>query len=215
MSHLVKKDVKYLNKDFGQFRQNLVDFAKNYFPNTYNDFNESSPGMMFIEMAAYVGDVLSFYVDNQLKESLIHQAEEKSNVYALAQTLGYKPSNAIASSVTLDVFQLIPAIGSGSSTRPDFRYALQVNSGMIVRSTSNPSAEFRTLDSLDFAHSSSLSTTDVTVYQIDDSSNEPTFYLLKKSYCPCAPCHNSTNSRMIGNKVTITTSSVSVSTPDP
>jgi hypothetical protein len=180
MGHLVKKDVKYLGKDFSQFRQNLIDFSKNYFPNTYNDFNESSPGMMFIEMAAYVGDVLSFYLDTQLKESLIHQAEEKSNVFALAQSLGYKPSNAVAASAKLDVFQLLPAIGSGSSVRPDFRYALTIDAGMVVRSTSNSSVEFRTLDALDFSYSSSLSPTEVTVYQIDDFSNEPTFYLLKK-----------------------------------
>ena len=43
------KDIKYLNKDFAAFRANLIDFTKNYFPKTYGDFNESSPGMMFIE----------------------------------------------------------------------------------------------------------------------------------------------------------------------
>ena len=38
----VSKDVKYLNKDFSAFRDGLIEFAKTYFPNTYNDFNESS-----------------------------------------------------------------------------------------------------------------------------------------------------------------------------
>jgi hypothetical protein len=60
------KDIKYLNKDFSEFRGNLIEFAKTYFPKTYSDFNESSPGMMFMEMASYVGDVLSFYLDNQI-----------------------------------------------------------------------------------------------------------------------------------------------------
>ena len=55
----VQKEVRYLNKDFSGFRSDLIEFAKQYYPNTHNDFNESSPGMMFIEMAAYVGDVLS------------------------------------------------------------------------------------------------------------------------------------------------------------
>ena len=73
---LVKKDVKYLNKDFSQFREKLVNFAKTYFPDTYTDFNETSPGMMFIEMTAYVGDVLSLYIDNQLRESMLLHAEE-------------------------------------------------------------------------------------------------------------------------------------------
>jgi len=57
---IVKKDVSYLGRDFSSVRENLLEFAKTYFPNTHNDFNESSPGMMFIEMAAYVGDVLNY-----------------------------------------------------------------------------------------------------------------------------------------------------------
>ena len=63
----VVKQVNYLNKDFNSFRDSLIEFAKVYFPNTHNDFNESSPGMMFIEMASYVGDVLSYYVDSQFR----------------------------------------------------------------------------------------------------------------------------------------------------
>ena len=64
----VKKDVSYINKDFSSFRKNLIDFTKQYFPTTYTDFNESSPGMIFLEMASYVGDVLSYYADRNLKE---------------------------------------------------------------------------------------------------------------------------------------------------
>ena len=88
MATTKNKEVRYLNKDFSQFRDNLINFAKNYFPNTYNDFNESDPGMMFIEMASYVGDSLSYYIDRQLKESLLPYAEEKSNIVAIAQALG-------------------------------------------------------------------------------------------------------------------------------
>jgi hypothetical protein len=80
----VKKDINYLGKDFGQFRKNLIDFTKQYFPDTYQDFNESSPGMMLLELASYVGDVLSYYSDNNLKESLLQHATEKSNVQDLA-----------------------------------------------------------------------------------------------------------------------------------
>ena len=62
------RDIKYINKEFGDFKNQLIEYAKNYFPDAYNDFSPSSPGLMFIEMAAYVGDVLSFYQDNQLLE---------------------------------------------------------------------------------------------------------------------------------------------------
>ena len=87
MSNLIKKDVKYLNKDFAQFRQNLINFTKTYFPDTYQDFNESSPGMMFIEMASYVGDVLSYYTDTSFRESILSTAQENNNILALSQLL--------------------------------------------------------------------------------------------------------------------------------
>jgi len=109
---LAKKEVKYLNKDFSQFREKLVNFAKVYFPDTYTDFNETSPGMMFIEMTAYVGDVLSLYIDNQLKESMLLHAEDSQNIYDIAQALGYKPQPSAAATTLLDVFHLVPAVGS-------------------------------------------------------------------------------------------------------
>ena len=93
----IKKDIRYLNKDFSQYRANLIEFAKNYFPNTYNDFNESSPGTMIIEMASYVGDVLSYYTDSQLKESLLPYAANNTSILAIASSLGYQTKNTIAS----------------------------------------------------------------------------------------------------------------------
>lgn len=175
----VKKDVSYLGKDFGQFRKNLIDFTKQYFPNDFNDFNESSPGMLFMEMAAYVGDVLSYYADNNLKESLLEQASERKNIYDLARALGYKAKNAIPSYCTLDVFQLLPAIGTGDETRPDYTYALTILPGMQLKQE-NGSAEFRTLDTVDFGFSSSISPTEVTVYEASDETKLPIYYLLKK-----------------------------------
>jgi hypothetical protein len=174
-----KKDISYLGKDFGQFRKNLIDFTKQYFPETYADFNESSPGMVFLELAAYVGDVLSYYADTNLKESMLDQASERANIYDIAKSLGYKPNNVVPAYVTLDVFQLVPAIGSGNNVRPDYNYALSIKPGMRVKQTDGP-AIFRTLDNLDFAFSSSLDTTEVTIYESDSTTKLPTYYLLKK-----------------------------------
>ena len=120
------RDIKYLNKDFSKFRENLIDYAKTYFPQTYSDFNESSPGMMFIEMASYLGDVLSYYTDDSLKESLMLYSEDKQNVVALAEYLGYKPRVTSASIVNLAVYQTVPAIGIGENVRPDLEYCLRI-----------------------------------------------------------------------------------------
>ena len=175
----VNKDITYINKDFGQFRKNLIDFTKQYFPDSYNDFNESSPGMLFMEMASYVGDVLSYYADNNIKESLLEQATERSNIFDIAKELGYTPKNAIPAYTDVDVFQLVPSIGSGDNVQPDYNYALTIKPGFQIKQNDGP-AVFRTLDSVDFAFSSSINTTEVTIYETDDTTKQPIYYLLKK-----------------------------------
>ena len=86
-----RRDVNYLNKDFSAFRSQLINFSQTYFPNTYTDFSNTSPGMMFIEQASYVGDVLSFYLDNQIQETFLQFARQNNNLYELAYMFGYKP----------------------------------------------------------------------------------------------------------------------------
>ena len=175
-----KKEVTYLGKDFRQFKKNLIDFTKQYFPQTYTDFNESSPGMLFLDLASYVGDVLSFYADTNLKESLLEQATERANIYDLAYALGYNAKNITPAYVDLDVYQLVPAIGSGTSVRPDFNYALSIKPGMQVKQK-NGNSVFRTLDLVDFSFSSSFDPTEVTIYEVNNTTKQPIYYLLKKS----------------------------------
>ena len=117
-----KKDINYVGKDFATLKQNLIEFTKTYFPNTYSDFNESSPGMVFIEQAAAIGDILSFYQDTQLKESMISHATERKNVLSLAQSMGYKPKTTTPAVTTLTMYQLVPSLGSGSFNNPDERF---------------------------------------------------------------------------------------------
>ena len=167
------KSVNYLNKDFSDFRDNLIEFAKVYFPNTYNDFNEASPGMMFIEMAAYVGDVLSYYIDSQFRESLLAYAEEKRNIYTIAQSFGYKPKTTSPSSVVLDVYQSIPALNQ----IPDLRYALNVEAGTTITAGSTGTT-FRTLEDCNFKFSSSYDSRETSILESD--SGVVTKFLMKK-----------------------------------
>lgn len=174
----VTKDVKYLNKDFSQFRNNLIEFAKQYYPNTHQDFNESSPGMMFIEMAAYVGDVMSYYVDSQFKESLLGYSEELRTLYSMAQTFGYKPRLSAPSSVKMEVFQLVPAKGSGNNVEPDYDYSLNIPVGARIESTNGTT--FRTIQDCNFKYDSIRSPRTFEIFERDTNTQTPTFYLLKK-----------------------------------
>ena len=174
----IKRDIKYTNRDFTSLRSSLIDYTKTYFPNTYTDFTATSPGMMFIEMAAYVGDVLSFYVDNQFQETFIQYSRQTQNLYDLAYMLGYKPKATTSAIADIELYQQLPATISGSVTVPDFSYALQIPANTPISSIFSGSLEFLITDKTNFAVSSSTDPTEITVYQT--AAGLPTYYLIKK-----------------------------------
>ena len=171
-----KRDVKYLNRDFDSFKNELVEFSKTYFPTTYTDFTPASTGMLFMEMASYVGDVLSFYLDNQVQETFIQYARQTENLYNLAYLLGYSPKVTTAATVEVEVFQTVPV--TGVPREPDYDYALQIAENTAITSTSNSSITFLMQDKIDFSYSNALDPTTVTIYET--SGGVPSKYLLKK-----------------------------------
>ena len=175
------RDIKYVNKDFGELRNSLIEFSKTYFPSTYNDFTPSSPGMMFMEMSAYVGDVLSFYLDNQIQENFVQFARQTNNLYTLAYMLGYRPKVTGAAIVTIDVYQQVPSKLVDGEYVPDYDYALTVAENTSVKSNLAGGGGFLIQDAIDFSFSSSLDPTTVTIYSVDNTNGFPTFFLLKKS----------------------------------
>jgi hypothetical protein len=171
------KNVNYLGKDFDTLKQNLIDFTKTYFPNQYSDFNDASPGMVFVEQAAAIGDILAFYQDTQLKESMLSNATERKNIIALAQSVGYRPKVTTPAVTNLTVYQLVPHIGTGVNNRPDDRFYFKIKSGMEVKSASNTSINFRTIDDVDFANSSSR---EIDVFQRSETGEIEQYLITKK-----------------------------------
>ena len=174
---MANKDIRYLNKDFSTFKEALIEYAKAYYPNSYNDFSTSSPGTMFIDMAAYVGDVLAFYLDNNTQETFLEYAKQPSNLYNMAYMLGYRPKVTSAAIVNLDVYQQLPA--SGAAYQPDFNYALTVQEGMQVRSNVDNTMFFYVPNKVNFNLSSSINPTDISVFTT--VGGNPNTYLLKKT----------------------------------
>ena len=171
------KDITYISKDFNDIRSQLINFSQTYFPNTYTDFSPASPGMMFMEQAAYVSDVLSFYLDNQIQETYLQYARQFDNLYDLAYMFSYKPKVTGLAIVDVDVFQQVPSKVMGSQTVPDFDYALEIPENTSVSSRNG--TRFAIQESINFSTSSSIDPTVITISQI--SLGEPTYYLLKKT----------------------------------
>ena len=164
------KNISYLNKDFSDFKSNLINYAKTYFPTSYNDFSDANPGAMFIEMASYVGDVMSFYLDTQIQENYLLYAKEKENLYALAYTLGYRPKSSYASSANVDIFQLMPSIFDGTTSIPNTTYGLIIPTNTSITSKSTQT-KFLTTQQVDFTDTGSAT---ITFYNSD-------YFLVKKS----------------------------------
>ncbi len=173
------KDINYLNRDFTSLRQQLIDFTKQYYPQSYKDFSESSPGQIFIDQAAYVGDVLSYYTDQQFFESYIQFAQDRRNIINGAKYLGYKPKVSSASSSVVDVFQLLPSIRTKDNEYfPDERYCLILQPFSQLSST--PGVNFVIEESIDFSQDTKFSPREITVYS-RDNTGAPQFYLIKKA----------------------------------
>jgi hypothetical protein len=164
------KNIKYINKTFSDFKLSLQEFAKSYFSDTYNDFSESSPGNMFIEMASYIGDVSSFYVDSQIQENFLLLAKEKESLYNLAYSFGYRPKASYASNTTIDVYQLIPSVITGSTSFPNIQYSLKVPENTVVTSNID-NQKFLTISPIDFSETGSAE-----ISFVDNN-----YFLLKKS----------------------------------
>ena len=175
----VRRNINYINKDFGQFRNQLINYSQTYFPSTYTDFTNTSVGMMFIEQAAYIGDVLSFYMDNQIQENFLQYARQPDNLYDMAYMYGYKPKTTGLAEVDIDFYQQVPAKLSGSEYVPDYDYALSIPANTQVSTTGGSIVNFTTQDPIDFSLSSSLDPTSESVASV--SVGNPTYYLLKKT----------------------------------
>tara|TARA_R110001592_G_scaffold259991_1_gene524279 strand:+ start:328 stop:2169 length:1842 start_codon:yes stop_codon:yes gene_type:complete len=192
----LNRDIRYINRDFSNFRSKLIDYSKVYFPNTYNDFSISSLGMMFMEQASYVGDVLSFYLDNQLQEGFIQYARQTNNIFELAYMFGYKPKTTSTAQVELEIFQQLPAKTVSGEIIPDYDYALEFPPNSQVEGNGQT---FLIQESIDFSRSSSQDPTEVTIYQTIGSS--PAYFLLKK--------------KRVAISSTIKSTSFNVTTPIP
>jgi hypothetical protein len=166
---MADNSISYLNKTFPEFKANLINYAKTYFPTVYNDFTEATPGNLFIELASYVGDVSSFYIDTQVQENFLLYAKEKENLYALSYMLGYRPKVSYASNAIVDIFQLIPTSGSGGNLVPDYTYALIIPENTQLTSATN-STKFITTEKIDFRDTGSMEITFV----------DNNYFLLKK-----------------------------------
>ena len=166
-----RKIISYTDGDFNSIKKSLVEYAKRYYPDTYQDFNEASFGSLMTDMVAYIGDQLSFYMDYQTNESFIDSAIEYKNVIRLAKQLGYKHPGAAAAQGVVSLYILVPSRTLGLGPDPDYLPILERGTSF----TSDSGASFTLVESVDFSNSNN----EVVVGRVDATTGTPTYFAVK------------------------------------
>ena len=142
----------YTSRDFVSIKQSLIKHVKSYFPQVYKDFNETSPGMMLVEMSAYVGDVLNYYIDDSFKEMMLPLSEDRRNIINLSKVTGYKPRPIVPSYVDLTFTLVVDADTSDlNNIIPNASQRITLDKGAVIVSSTNSEIVFETLEPIDFS----------------------------------------------------------------
>ena len=141
-----KPPISYTSRDFESIKSELVNYVKVYYPDTYKDFNNSSFGSMMIDMVAYVGDVLSYYLDYQVNESFVETALQQNSILKSAKQLGYKLPGYPSSTGICSFFVAVPAQTNGGQPNVDLLPILKNGTTM----TSDSGASFILAEDVDF-----------------------------------------------------------------
>jgi hypothetical protein len=147
------RQIKYLAKDFDSLRSNLLEYARLYYPNKINDFSEPSVGGLFLDMAAYVGDVMSFYMDHQYQELNPITAVETQNIETHLTNAGVQIMGASPATVPVTFYVVIPATVSGNDIIPLESAVPIVLNGTICESKNG--ITFNLLEDIDFSEKNS------------------------------------------------------------
>tara|TARA_Y100000310_G_scaffold247163_1_gene252699 strand:+ start:5906 stop:7711 length:1806 start_codon:yes stop_codon:yes gene_type:complete len=165
------KPIKYTSRDFDSIKEELVDYAKRYYPDTFKDFNKASFGSLMLDTVAYVGDILSFYLDYQASESFLQSSIEYNNILKHGRQMGFKFSSNPSSYGIISLYLLVPANTTGLG--PDIDYIPILKKGATF--TSEGGGSFILNDDVDFAKDSN----EVRVGRVDSITGIPSYYAIK------------------------------------
>ena len=168
---MAKPPINYTSRDFETIKQDLVNYAKRYYPNTFQDFNEASFGALMLDLVAYVGDQLSFYLDYQTNETFIDSALESKNIISLAKQLGFKYPGAATSTGTVAFYVEVPV--NVTTLGPASEYIPILRAGTTV--TTSGGSVYTLIENVDFGNPNN----EITVSKVDNTTGTPLNFAIK------------------------------------
>ena len=148
-----EKKISYLNRNFDDYKNSLVEFTKKYYPNVAESLNDASIGSWLIDMVAAVSDNLSYHIDRVYSETNIETAQERGSIYALARSNGFKipgPKGAMTEvkfSCHLPVYVIKNNNDNSTTSTPNWRFAPVIKKGTKLSSGNHI---FEVMEDIDF-----------------------------------------------------------------
>lgn len=170
--------IKYTSREFASIKNDLIDYVKRYYPKVYRDFNDASFGSLMFDTVAYVGDILSFYLDYQANESFLHTAVEYDNIIKLGRQLGYRYKGVESSWGVATLYIQVPANATGLG--PDTRYMPILKKGSQFNAEDG--GAFILNEDVDFAHPEN----EIRVASVQDQTGVPVTYAIKTQGMVCS-----------------------------
>lgn len=161
--------INYTARDFNSIKNELVEYAKRYYPDTYKDFNRSSFGSLMTDMVSYVGDIMSFYLDYQANESFLITSNERKNSINNARALGYKFRGSPSASGMVAFYIAVPSDGE----LPDTSYVPILKKGAVI--SSDTGVQYILNENIDFSVDP-----EITIGRVNANTGAPESFIFKK-----------------------------------
>ena len=116
----MEKGISYLNRNFHDYRNSLLNYTKQYYPDLDVEFNDASVGSWLLDIVSNIGDNLSYHIDRVYQETNIDSARERASVYSLARNNGLKIPGPKASIAEV-VFTCELPVNSDNNSQSEMR----------------------------------------------------------------------------------------------
>lgn len=140
----MEKGISYLNRNFEDYKEALIEFSKKYYPDLARYYDDASVAAWQIDLAADVADNLSYHIDRVYQETNIDTAQERSSLYAIARNNGVKIPGPKGAMAEMKISFTLPV----DNNAPNYGYAPIVKRGTRFAS---PTQSFELLEDIDFS----------------------------------------------------------------
>lgn len=148
---MAENKLSYLNRNFDDYRQSIIDITRQYYPDVFENLNDASVGAWLIDILSDIGDNLNYHIDRNVQETYLDSSKEFTSIQNIARTNGLRIPYKKAALVEIELSCRLPLSQQGSegdgNMMADETYCPYVKRGTLF---SNGTTTFELVHNIDF-----------------------------------------------------------------